>query len=665
MHWLHCVCSIIRYKPSRQAGSGISPESKYSAWRVQSPVPPPFFNGTDKLMLKRTDVNADFQKAHLVMASDESYTSGDHSIVSDTLECKVCMEKYGKNREPKVLPCGHTYCHICLDQCCRGTMIHCPKCRREHPVPFGGVEKLPKNFVIQDLLDHRNTKRQVSKLRTKESQESSPHQRKEAAKGSLSKETQQLLSTLRVSVKDVDQSGTLLGDTINKIQSERAVLSDTYKTTKSSIKKVLGDIVKAANHRKDELLNELEESFKECKALLTAQEEEYKEEKASHEEYCKGLRKSLKDFEKAEEAHVGELEMCIQEAQAKARSFHHGKEVASDRLVFSDDHCGDILSNIKTWGNLKKEHCPIKVPHPSCQASGSNPSVSDTAGESLSQYAMKDKSVRTYGNQPGTQLNSPSCVTELPNGDVAVGSAMSYTISIFSSPQDKRSISLGIPPGEKFNDGVTGMCMSPTGRLYVSNPDMNTVHVLALDGKSHYQLQAHTTRDEEFSPRGMACTASGELYVCDWANHTVRVFDQSVEIRRFGARGKEPGQFNRPSDIALMPDGDVAVADFNNHRIQVCDGKTGNFLWLFGTEGCGIGQLKGPTGVAVDSEGYIAVSERLNNRVQLFNKKGKPFKILGGQGEGSDQLKTPMGVTISRDNQILVCDSRNDRVLVF
>jgi len=35
-----------------------------------------------------------------------------------------------------------------------------------------------------------------------------------------------------------------------------------------------------------------------------------------------------------------------------------------------------------------------------------------------------------------------------------------------------------------------------------------------------------------------------------------------------GTKGSGPGQFNRPRDLAVTPDGTLYVADTDNHRIQ-------------------------------------------------------------------------------------------------
>lgn len=52
-------------------------------------------------------------------------------MASSSFSCDVCVEPYnGKNKKPRVLPCGHTFCEQCL-QSFEGTLKACPKCRRE------------------------------------------------------------------------------------------------------------------------------------------------------------------------------------------------------------------------------------------------------------------------------------------------------------------------------------------------------------------------------------------------------------------------------------------------------------------------------------------------------------------------------------------------------
>lgn len=67
------------------------------------------------------------------------------------------MDKF---KDPRVLPCQHSYCIDCLKQfIASGTnrvgdgKFLCPHCREEFILPKGGVEQYRKNFLANSLAD--------------------------------------------------------------------------------------------------------------------------------------------------------------------------------------------------------------------------------------------------------------------------------------------------------------------------------------------------------------------------------------------------------------------------------------------------------------------------------------------------------------------------------
>uniref|UniRef100_A0A0K0D6I7 Brain tumor protein n=1 Tax=Angiostrongylus cantonensis TaxID=6313 RepID=A0A0K0D6I7_ANGCA len=79
---------------------------------------------------------------------------------------------------------------------------------------------------------------------------------------------------------------------------------------------------------------------------------------------------------------------------------------------------------------------------------------------------------------------------------------------------------------------------------------------------------------------------------------------------KFGEFGVMEGQFTEPSGVAVNAQGDIVVADTNNHRIQVFD-KEGRFKFQFGECGKRDGQLLYPNRVAVNKmTGDFVVTER-------------------------------------------------------
>ena len=71
------------------------------------------------------------------------------------LECPICMERYSpQERIPKVLPCGHTFCHICLVHTASGHRLECPNCKVIHQVPSQGVQGYCTHHATLGMLDY-------------------------------------------------------------------------------------------------------------------------------------------------------------------------------------------------------------------------------------------------------------------------------------------------------------------------------------------------------------------------------------------------------------------------------------------------------------------------------------------------------------------------------
>ena len=203
-------------------------------------------------------------------------------------------------------------------------------------------------------------------------------------------------------------------------------------------------------------MEELNKNYEANLALLNAQEDEYSKKKEVHKQFYSELSKDLTRFNTSDVVPTcEELERLIKETQSKDRSLHHEFQISSTKISYNNGSYKSILSNIESWGNLNQHPHILKVP-PTCPEMGSSLVTTDRDQDSLNFYVAKDEVVRTYGREPGVLLNSPCCVTQLSNRDIAIATAMSYKISIFSSPQDKRIWQLTIPQTVKFNRGITG-----------------------------------------------------------------------------------------------------------------------------------------------------------------------------------------------------------------
>ncbi|XP_038180510.1 tripartite motif-containing protein 59-like [Arvicola amphibius] len=79
----------------------------------------------------------------------------------DELTCPIC---YSIFKDPRVLPCSHTFCKNCLEsvlQATRNSLLwrhlripfKCPNCRRIIEISSTGIESLPVNFALRAIIE--------------------------------------------------------------------------------------------------------------------------------------------------------------------------------------------------------------------------------------------------------------------------------------------------------------------------------------------------------------------------------------------------------------------------------------------------------------------------------------------------------------------------------
>jgi len=143
------------------------------------------------------------------------------------------------------------------------------------------------------------------------------------------------------------------------------------------------------------------------------------------------------------------------------------------------------------------------------------------------------------------------------------------------------------------------------------------------------------------SPAGVAVDSSGNVYVADQANSTIRKVTPGGVVTTLaglaGSQGSADGtasaaRFNLPYGVAVDGNGNVYVADVYNSNIRmvVPGGVVTTLAGLAGSIGNsdGIGSASRfyyPYGVAVDGSGNVYVGDTNNNRVS----KGVPAVTPG------------------------------------
>ncbi len=216
---------------------------------------------------------------------------------------------------------------------------------------------------------------------------------------------------------------------------------------------------------------------------------------------------------------------------------------------------------------------------------------------------------------------------------------------------------------------ITGLAIDDSDRVFVSDSTAN--HVLVLDPKTH-RAEATITSGMA-SPAGLALDNENRfLYVADTELDQVLVYNADSPynlLRKIGTAGKkheltEPGQFARPTNVAVDSEGNLYVSDTFNNRVEIFDAE-GNFISTFGKAGDGPGYFARPKGIAVDKDGHIWVADSIQDRVQVYTREGRLLLYMGGHGMLPGQFSSVQGLAIDKNNRVFTSDMYPGRVQMF
>lgn len=103
--------------------------------------------------------------------------------------------------------------------------------------------------------------------------------------------------------------------------------------------------------------------------------------------------------------------------------------------------------------------------------------------------------------------------------------------------------------------------------------------------------------------------------------------------------GANLGAFVEPQDIFVAPNGNIYVADTNNHRIVVLSNDMRSVVNVItGFDNAGLqDQFNKPTGVCVTEDGWLYVADSQNHRIVVLDQDGVMQKIVEIPKLGSSQ----------------------------
>ncbi len=162
------------------------------------------------------------------------------------------------------------------------------------------------------------------------------------------------------------------------------------------------------------------------------------------------------------------------------------------------------------------------------------------------------------------------------------------------------------------------------------------------------------------APHGLEVDAEDNVWVTDIENHIVVKFSSQgrvlMVLGRIGTPAEDEWSFDKPTDVAFGPGGEVYVTDgYGNSRI-VKFSKEGDYSLAWGKKGDGPGEFSSPHTLFVDSQGRVFVGDRENHRIQIFDANGRFL-------DQWNQVGTPFGLAQSASGDIYMVDGYANHLL--
>jgi sugar lactone lactonase YvrE len=233
------------------------------------------------------------------------------------------------------------------------------------------------------------------------------------------------------------------------------------------------------------------------------------------------------------------------------------------------------------------------------------------------------------------------------------------------------------------------------GNLYVADTANHVIRLIKPNGMVSTLAGLAGTADSNngvganarFSaPFGVAVDATGNVYVADSGNNTIRKITPAGAVSTLAGLAGHPGsddgpgsaaRFRNPRGVAVDAAGNVYVADMSNYCIRKItpDGGVTTLAGKTGEPGNadGVGsnaQFCNPYAVVADAVGNVYVADGANNTIRKVTPKGTVITVAGLPGYAGNidgnadaaRFSNPEGLALDAAGNVYVADSGNNAI---
>jgi len=309
--------------------------------------------------------------------------------------------------------------------------------------------------------------------------------------------------------------------------------------------------------------------------------------------------------------------------------------------------------------------------------------------------------VGSAGSADGTgaaaRFNSPQGLAVDRAGDVFVADTGNHTVRKIT-PAGEVTTLAGSPGAEGGVDGTGAsarfrqpatVAVDGTGNVLVADSGNNAIRKITADGvvttlagtmRSLGSADGAGAAARFYWPIQATVDSSGNLFVADSGNHTIRKITPAGEVSTLAGSAGHPGstngtgdaaRFNDPRGVGVDGAGNLYVADAGNSTIRKITpaGAVATFAGTAGyagsRDGTSASAFDRPCAVAVDGVGNVFVADMDSNTIRKITPAGVVSTLAGlafeaGRDDGSGsaaRFDRPGGLALDGTGNLYVADT--------
>ncbi|XP_078658144.1 tripartite motif-containing protein 3-like [Branchiostoma floridae x Branchiostoma belcheri] len=566
------------------------------------------------------------------------------------LTCAICMLNYS---DPKILPCLHSFCRECLqDWATKQQPLECPTCREPVRLPDQGVDGLRTNFYVNNLLDFAAAKKGAE-----------PGVPCQVCEGNVEGSKSWCADCAIL----MCESCTLLHRKFPYSKYHEVTTEETLKAEEGMSK------FHRKRHCDKHKKHELEFYCESCKALVCTactvvdhrpSKDHNPVEIATVAQRRKAeLQGLLQDID----PRLKEMQDAVKEVDRKMSILMPSKEEATDQAKLYFRKLVDFLQ--------KREEEILSQIDEQCRADGKALQAKKeaiefelaglTSAQTFCQQAVEhgsDVHILEVGNQVKTRVETLLTKRLDLESDWSKFQFVENTTVVdvekevdnfggVKTDVDVSKCKVAVKPAVQGFQCIAELTtLSKEGRPCFTNSKAVKADIKDSSGTklaTRVQMKSRGVWEISYTT---GVTGNHRLEVMVNSQQVAgSPFDVDVKgnpVLTIGQKGSGVGELQQPVGVAVDKDGNIAVVERGNKRVQIFDKDTGQSLRSFPVDG------ENPFGIHVDSNGNFLVTcfgEHFGLR--RYSKDGKLLNTLK-----PDCLRDPYGVTVLKDGRMVVAE---------